>query len=197
MHHAVEKLGHSVVNQTYFDSLTIRLDGVAARFVHEEANRRGINLRIVDPNHVGVAFDESNSVEDIVDLLNVFVAVDSSATARQTTAAFTSASLVELAASLDIPTPAPTSASLGRPSTGTGLPAIVSPAIPASLARTSPYLTQSVWNTFHSETDILRYIHHLQAKDLSLTHAIMCVLRPRYALTDPNSQPAWLVYDEA
>lgn len=39
--------------------------------------------------------------------------------------------------------------------------------------RTSSYLTHPVFNTHHSETELLRYIHHLQSKDLSLTHSMI------------------------
>ncbi|NUN65855.1 aminomethyl-transferring glycine dehydrogenase [Pseudanabaena biceps] len=40
--------------------------------------------------------------------------------------------------------------------------------IPNSLIRNSPYLTHPVFNSYHSESELLRYIHRLQAKDLSL-----------------------------
>ncbi|KAK6543417.1 glycine decarboxylase subunit P [Orbilia ellipsospora] len=42
-----------------------------------------------------------------------------------------------------------------------------------SLARDSPFLVQKVFNTHHSETEMLRYIHHLQSKDLSLAHSMI------------------------
>ncbi len=45
--------------------------------------------------------------------------------------------------------------------------------IPVSLQRTSAYLTHPVFNTYHSETELLRYLHRLQAKDLSLTTAMI------------------------
>ncbi|PYH91386.1 glycine dehydrogenase [Aspergillus ellipticus CBS 707.79] len=45
--------------------------------------------------------------------------------------------------------------------------------IPASLERTSAYLTHPVFNTHHSETEMLRYIHHLESKDLSLAHSMI------------------------
>ncbi|RUS30621.1 glycine cleavage system P-protein-domain-containing protein [Jimgerdemannia flammicorona] len=48
-----------------------------------------------------------------------------------------------------------------------------SPAFPSSLARTSEYMTHEVFNSHHSETKILRYIHHLQSKDLSLVHSMI------------------------
>ena len=45
--------------------------------------------------------------------------------------------------------------------------------IPAELKRKSPCLTHPVFNSYHSETEMLRYIHKLQAKDLSLVHAMI------------------------
>ena len=45
--------------------------------------------------------------------------------------------------------------------------------IPEHLRRTSPYLTHPVFNTYHSETEMLRYIHRLQGKDLSLTMSMI------------------------
>ncbi len=47
------------------------------------------------------------------------------------------------------------------------------PAIPESLTRTSPYLTHRVFHRCHSETEMLRYIKRLEAKDLSLTSAMI------------------------
>jgi len=40
-------------------------------------------------------------------------------------------------------------------------------------ARTSAYLTHPVFNTHHSETEMLRYLHQLEAKDLSLTTSMI------------------------
>ncbi|WP_442951455.1 aminomethyl-transferring glycine dehydrogenase [Oscillatoria sp. CS-180] len=41
------------------------------------------------------------------------------------------------------------------------------------LSRTSDYLTHPVFNTYHSETEMLRYLQRLQSKDLSLTTAMI------------------------
>jgi glycine dehydrogenase len=46
-------------------------------------------------------------------------------------------------------------------------------ALPAHLKRTSEYLTHPVFNSYHSETEILRYMYHLQSKDLSLVHSMI------------------------
>ncbi|KAI1141151.1 glycine dehydrogenase [Hypoxylon sp. FL0543] len=45
--------------------------------------------------------------------------------------------------------------------------------IPEAFRRTSSFLTHPVFNTHHSETELLRYIYHLQSKDLSLVHSMI------------------------
>ena len=46
-------------------------------------------------------------------------------------------------------------------------------AIPAALARTTPFLTHPVFNTHRSETQMMRYIRHLERKDLGLDTAMI------------------------
>jgi glycine dehydrogenase len=43
------------------------------------------------------------------------------------------------------------------------------PSFPAPFARSRPFLTHPVFNTHHSETEMLRYIKRLESRDLSLT----------------------------
>ncbi|WP_287129073.1 aminomethyl-transferring glycine dehydrogenase [Candidatus Cyanaurora vandensis] len=47
------------------------------------------------------------------------------------------------------------------------------PSLPESCRRTSPYLTHPVFHRYHSEHELLRYLHRLQARDLSLTHGMI------------------------
>jgi glycine dehydrogenase len=44
---------------------------------------------------------------------------------------------------------------------------------PAALVRTSAYLTHPVFNNYHSEHEMLRYIKKLESKDLSLVHSMI------------------------
>lgn len=60
--------------------------------------------------------------------------------------------------------------------TGVASSPTTSPSTPLEhhlLRRTSTYLTHPVFNTYHSETEILRYMHQLQSRDLSLTSAMI------------------------
>jgi glycine dehydrogenase len=56
--------GHTVVNGTFFDTLTVALPGGAAQVVAAAADR-GVNLRLVDADHVSIACDETTTVEHL------------------------------------------------------------------------------------------------------------------------------------
>ena len=45
--------------------------------------------------------------------------------------------------------------------------------LPPYCLRTSSYLTNPVFNSYHSETELLRYLHQLETKDLSLTTSMI------------------------
>lgn len=42
-----------------------------------------------------------------------------------------------------------------------------------SLQRKSPYMTHKIFNSFHSETEMMRYIKRLENRDLSLVHSMI------------------------
>ncbi len=69
-------------------------------------------------------------------------------------------------------------------------------ALPAELQRQSPYLQQPVFQQYHSEHEMLRYLHRLQAKDLSLTTSMIplgsCTMKLNAtAEMLPISWPEW------
>jgi glycine dehydrogenase len=133
---ALRRLGRDCGSDPFFDTLRVRLPPGAARGVHQRARSQGINLREYDDGSVGVALDETTTLEDVRDLLKVF-------------------------------------AEGGEPPRLEELAAEVEPSFPAPLARTSPFLTHEVFNRYHSEHEILRYIHRLQSRDLSLTTSMI------------------------
>ena len=45
--------------------------------------------------------------------------------------------------------------------------------IPKDCLRQSPYLSHPVFNSYHSETELTRYIHRLQSKELALNHSMI------------------------
>ncbi|CAG8696799.1 4219_t:CDS:2, partial [Acaulospora morrowiae] len=47
------------------------------------------------------------------------------------------------------------------------------PVIPDKFIRTSLFMQHPTFNSYHSETEMLRYIYHLQSKDLSLAHSMI------------------------
>ena len=60
----LRRLDMDVVTTGFFDTLTVRVPGQAAR-VHARALERRINLRIVDGDHVGISLDETTSPAEI------------------------------------------------------------------------------------------------------------------------------------
>lgn len=46
-------------------------------------------------------------------------------------------------------------------------------AVPDSLTRTTPYLTHETFSSYHSETEMLRYLHKLAKRDLALDTAMI------------------------
>ena len=45
--------------------------------------------------------------------------------------------------------------------------------IPSALRRRTPYLTHEVFNKYHSETEMMRYVKRLERKDISLTDSMI------------------------
>ena len=68
--------------------------------------------------------------------------------------------------------------------------------IPAELERKTPFLKNDVFNSYHSETEMMRYIKKLERKDLSLNHSMIplgsCTMKLNAASEMlPLSNPNW------
>ena len=62
----------SVVNDSWFDTITLKTDA-QTQDVLKAAAARGINLRDIDQDHIGISIDETTTAEDIVDLWDVLI----------------------------------------------------------------------------------------------------------------------------
>ncbi|KAM3159553.1 Glycine cleavage system P protein [Lachancea thermotolerans] len=122
---------HTVVNNTWFDTLTIKLaEGTSSeRLLKAAYEKYSINLFGVDENTVSVSLDETVTRKDLLNLLQVFGASEE-------------------------------------------LPELL-PEFPEELSRTDSILSNEVFNQHHSETAMLRYLHRLQSRDLSLANSMI------------------------
>ena len=151
----VRRLGFSTGNhgkgedgRALFDTIAIEVgSGRAPATAANAAEESGINFRVLDKDRLGVTLDETVERQDLEDIMAVFAKVSS-------------------VSGPDVP-------SLDSMASDLALSASETAGVPSSLQRTSKYLTHPVFNTHHSETELLRYIHHLQSKDLSLTHSMI------------------------
>ncbi|MGJ0121052.1 aminomethyl-transferring glycine dehydrogenase [Williamsia sp. MIQD14] len=64
--------GVDVVKDNYFDTLLVSVPGRAAEVVSAAKNDAGINLRLVDADHVGVACDETTTPEHVAAVVSAF-----------------------------------------------------------------------------------------------------------------------------
>lgn len=151
----LEKNGVKTESKHFFDTVVIPFsDSAKAKKVVEAALAEGMNLRtytskqkVTDPTitALGVSFDELSSREDVETLIRVFVSGGSSSSAG-------------FAAKISFD-------ELDQ-SSGTS-------SIAPAMVRTDNLLPQKVFNTYHSETEMLRYLKRLENKDLSLAHAMI------------------------
>ncbi len=133
-----------------FDTVTISCPGKAGA-IKNLAKDEGINIRVDGPDRVVISIDETVEERDLLALIKVFSEIAGSNSPD---------ALVDYAPLLE---KFLTEAQSANPASH----------IPEPLRRQSAYLTHPVFNTHHSETELLRYIHHLQSKDLSLVHSMI------------------------
>jgi len=155
---ALRRIGCTLADDTFFDTLRITPSRRPARAVHEEATARGLLLREYDDGDVGVALDETVTAGDLADLFACFGGRAGEADFEALAAA------------------APTT-------------------FKPPHARTTPFMTAPVFREHRTETELLRFMKRLEARDLSLTTSMIplgsCTMKlnaaaEMYPISDPG-----------
>lgn len=146
---SLKKMGLETVagDVAFFDTVIVKVPNVPELLKTAEKTY-SINLRKFDDQSVGVSLDETVSMDDLIRILSAFNTV------AKTSIKISEAEIALIASEIGI-----TKENVA--------------AIPDKFKRTTPFLTQPVFNSYRSETEMLRYIHHLQSKDLSLAHSMI------------------------
>jgi len=69
---ALKSLGYEQHNPHYFDTLRIKADAARVRAIREQAAAAGINFRYIGDSEIGVSFDETVTMGDLVAVVNIF-----------------------------------------------------------------------------------------------------------------------------
>ncbi|MCB0567881.1 MAG: glycine dehydrogenase (aminomethyl-transferring), partial [Phaeodactylibacter sp.] len=128
----LKTLGYNQVNQHYFDTLRLEMDGRMVEEVRRIALAHETNF-FYENNAVQISLDETVGMEQLKAILAIF--------AEAKGASF----------SLNGAEPA-------------------GPQLPEALQRQTPFLEHIIFNRFHTETNMMRYLKQLENKDLSLVH---------------------------
>ena len=134
----LKELGFEQLNAAYFDTISIKVYS-KGQAIKAAAEKRQINLRY-EGEEVIIALDESVTVADLENLVDVFIEVSG-----------------KTASSTDL-----VSKNLQ-----------VEASLPNNISRTSTFMTHAVFNSYHTEHEMLRYLKQLENKDLSLTHSMI------------------------
>nr|MCU0343899.1 aminomethyl-transferring glycine dehydrogenase [Ignavibacterium sp.] len=135
-------LGLLKVNESYFDTITFKVDKDLKDKIHNEALKHEINLNYFIDGCVSISLSEITTLKDVEDLRKVFA----NAVGKLNPVSI----LIENSNNL-------------------------SSSFYANCLRTSKYLEHPVFNSYRSETDILRYMKYLENKDLSLVHSMIAL----------------------
>ncbi|MBC8265427.1 MAG: aminomethyl-transferring glycine dehydrogenase [Flavobacteriales bacterium] len=138
------QLGYQQLNKTYFDTLKIAIGNVSMENIRTYAEDAKMNFYYIDEKTLSISIDEKDDLGNINDILKVFA---------KSCNISDSEDLIKEVLSGDY----------------TKAQAL----IPENLYRTSTFLEHEVFNSFQSETELMRYIKSLENKDLSLTHSMI------------------------
>ena len=181
--------GIRVVNANYFDTITLQVEAPQAAAIARRATQAGINLRMdkkakeTTRQTIGISLDECTDAGQIERLWQVILGESEPKVCPVCGHVFQGNGRdgidAHWRAHHEHIMPYGQAWQLIQAGNYVGLfdRAIVrgglKPVIPAALRRQSAYLSHPVFNRYHSETEMMRYLKRLENKDISLTHGMI------------------------
>ena len=168
----------------YFDTITIALGDKRAADIVKLAEAHRMNFRDIDDHTLGISLDETTNESDVAEIWQVFKGDKAIGFSVDEIAADLISTGLQPGVKTNDDKPAVSTASSSARETvktvsnsatsNTGLkPGANESGIASHFARTTPFLTHRVFNSYHSETEMLRYIKRLESRDLSLTASMI------------------------
>ncbi|MGD0208833.1 MAG: aminomethyl-transferring glycine dehydrogenase subunit GcvPB [Verrucomicrobiota bacterium] len=168
----------------FFDTITVALGDKRAADIVKLAEAHRMNFRLIDDHTLGISLDETTSENDITEIWQVFKGNKAIGfTVDEIVATLISTGLQPGVKTNDDKPAVLTASSSARETvktvsisatSNTGLkPGANESGIASHFTRTSPFLTHKVFNSYHSETEMLRYLKRLESRDLSLTASMI------------------------
>ncbi|QXP67067.1 aminomethyl-transferring glycine dehydrogenase [Polaribacter sp. AHE13PA] len=164
----IEKAGFKQLNSSYFDTLLVEIDCIKLKSVAESFK---VNFNYVDKKHISISINEATTQKDLMNLFTIFGQLKKKPIASETVDDFHQI-LTKESFSADFEV------------------------ITENTKRSTSFLDNDVFNTYQSETDMMRYIKKLERKDLALNHSMIslgsCTMKLNAASEMlPLSNPQW------
>ena len=166
----LEKAGFNQRNTFYFDTLLVEIDCIKLKSVAESFK---VNFNYIDDKHISISINEATTQKDLMKLFTIFGQLKNKPLASDTEN-FDEFHQILTQKSFDADFDV----------------------IPESISRNTPFLENDVFNSYQSETDMMRYIKKLERKDLALNHSMIslgsCTMKLNAASEMlPLSNPQW------
>ncbi|WP_227488190.1 aminomethyl-transferring glycine dehydrogenase [Brachybacterium subflavum] len=158
---ALTRSGFPLAHDAFFDTLTVAVPGRAEEIAAALAET-GYLIRIVDADTLRLSLDETTDAGDLEALVGV---MDGFAPAESSVPGGIAADGAVSDAATDGSGPSEGADEDGLPEIGAGWP--------AELHRTSAYLADPVFSSFHSETALMRYLRRLSDQDYALDRGMI------------------------